>query len=104
MVRRALIGLVALAVFVVVLSIGLAWFFDPYLLEAELPVLEVRRNAATVELEWRPDGFVLPVPVRVDGRDLRLDPADGPMVVTAPGGAEVLVDPDGWMLCEIIQE
>lgn len=70
----------------------LGWFFDVYLHSAALPEL-VRANDGA--LTWKTPGdlpFPMPVPVRVNGEDRRIEMPGG----RAPEGAEV--DPEDWVL------
>ena len=76
-------------------------FFEVYVYEAGLPELDVTRREDTLDLAWRaPDGrpFELPVPVRVNGETIRVELPGGRASVPLPVGADVAVDPEGWVL------
>ena len=76
-------------------------FFKVYLYRASLPALETERSAGTLSLRWTGTGavpFEVPVPVRVDGTTRRVAMTGGTGQVSVPAGAEVTVDPGGWVL------
>ena len=76
-------------------------FFQVYLYRADLPILKTQRKNETLRLEWTTTGdvtFEVPVPVRVDGETRRVMMSDGTGSVAVPKGAEVAVDPKGWIL------
>lgn len=76
----------------------LDWFFDVYAREASLPKLEVRQSDERVELRWEASGpFPMPVPLRVDGRDVRVECPKGRGSLRVPKGAMVELDPDSWV-------
>jgi aminopeptidase N len=75
----------------------LTWFFDVYLREAELPILEVERGRDSLELAWSVPGgraFPLRVPVRVDGEmhEVAMEGGRGSLAVEPE--AHVVVDPE----------
>lgn len=79
----------------------LAWFFEVYLRQAELPRLVVERQGATVTLRWEaPAGlpFPMPVDVRVDGRTRRVELPGGRATLTVGASSTIELDPDGWVL------
>ena len=79
----------------------LAWFFEVYVRQAELPRLTVTREGATVELRWEaPAGlpFPMPVDVKVDGRARRVEMPEGRATLTVPARATFAVDPENWAL------
>ena len=76
-------------------------FFQVYLYRADLPTLRTQQKNKTLRLEWTTTGdvtFEVPVPVRVDGKTRRVTMSDGTGSVAVPEGAEVAVDPKGWIL------
>ncbi len=76
-------------------------FFQVYLYQSGLPVLDTRREEGRLRLAWAGTGsasFEVPVPVRVEGRTKRVTMEGGNGSVAAPAGAEVTVDPKGWVL------
>ena len=84
-------------------GIDLGWFFDVYVHEAELPELELTRREGELDLAWKaPDAlpFPMPVDVRIDGVNRRVEMPGGTATVPVPAGAEVVVDPDRWILMD----
>jgi aminopeptidase N len=76
-------------------------FFMAYLYRADLPALETTRSDGRLRLAWKGVGdvpFAVPVPVRVDGRIRRVDMTGGTGAVDLAPGADVTVDPRGWIL------
>ena len=76
-------------------------FFQVYLYRADLPTLKTQWKNETLRLEWTTTGdvtFKVPVPVRVDDKTRRVTMSDGTGSVAVPEGAEVAVDPKGWIL------
>lgn len=76
-------------------------FFDVYLYQSDLPVLETRRADGTLRLQWANTGdaaFEVPVPVRVRDSTRRVAMTGGEAQVQVPAGADVQVDPKGGVL------
>lgn len=86
----------------------LDWFFEVYLRQPGLPELRAERaggQAADVDairLSWSVPAdvpFPMPVEIDVDGEIRRVEvPTHGAAEFTVPAGAEVALDPDGWIL------
>jgi aminopeptidase N len=83
----------------------LAWLFEAYLRQAELPVLwvEIERGEGerTMELRWQVPGdlpFPMPVPVRLANRTAVVDMTDGDGTLQVPAGIEPVIDPENWIL------
>lgn len=80
----------------------LAWFFDVYARQPDLPRLETVREGTEVSLRWVvPESdlpFPMPIEIDIDGRRERLDMADGTAVVQVAESAVVVVDPDNRVL------
>ncbi len=79
----------------------LAWFFEVYVRQPELPRLVLERQGATVSLRWEaPAGlpFPMPVDVSVDGRTRRVEMPGGRATLTVSTRSTVALDPDGWVL------
>jgi aminopeptidase N len=78
---------------------SLGWFFDVYAHRAAPPRLVEATVGDQLSLHWDVEGpFPLPVEVRVGGEVRRLPMAEGRGLLTVPAGAEVAVDPHGWVL------
>ncbi|WP_263788695.1 M1 family metallopeptidase [Salinibacter grassmerensis] len=76
-------------------------FFEVYLYQASLPVLQTERSDGTLTLKWTNTGdvsFEVPVPVRVQDSTRRVAMTGGEAQVPIPAGADVQVDPKGWIL------
>jgi aminopeptidase N len=81
----------------------LSWFFDTYIYAVQLPALAVERRGDQLTLTWQiatVSDFPLPVEVSIDGAMRRVEMDDGSATLTIPAAAEVLVDPEGWILME----
>ena len=79
----------------------LAWFFEVYVRQPELPRLVMERQGTAVSLRWEvPAGlpFPMPVDVRVDGRMRRVEMPGGRATLTVGARSAVELDPDGWVL------
>lgn len=79
----------------------LDWFFDVYLRQPALPALAVERSDGSLRLRWEtPAGlrFPMPVHVLVGGELRRVEMPEGKAELPIPPGAEVSVDPHGWIL------
>jgi aminopeptidase N len=82
----------------------LSWFFDVYVHGVALPELSVVRENDEMTLEWtvaRGGEFPLPVGISVDGVFRRVEMPGGAATVTLSPGAEVTIDPDGWLLMDL---
>ncbi len=79
----------------------LDWFFELYLRQPALPELLHERNGTRLELLWKTPSdlpFSMPVPVHIDGEPQRVEMPGGRATLDVPAGAEVEIDPDGWLL------
>jgi aminopeptidase N len=79
----------------------LGWFFDVYAYRSTLPRLRQARAGDSLSLSWETDAgspFPLPVDVAVGAETRRVDLPQGRAVIRVPAGAEVRVDPRGWLL------
>lgn len=79
----------------------LSWFFDVYLDEAALPELVETRAGGRLSLAWKTPKnkpFPLPVEVQVDSVVQTVPMTGGRGVITAPDGANVVVDPSSRIL------
>jgi len=81
----------------------LGWFFELYLRQPELPVLVEERKGTTLELSWETPNdmpFPMPVEISVDGERQRVEMKGGRAKLQVGRNAEVVVDPDAWILRE----
>lgn len=80
----------------------LEWFWDRYLLTAELPHWSIRRELEdgrdVVFVSWDDPSFEMPLPIRIDDDTYRFDMKGGEVEVDVPRGATVEVDPEGRVL------
>lgn len=79
----------------------LQWFFEVYLRQPALPELVVERGEREVTLRWKVAGerpFPMPLEVELGGERRRGEiPAAG-LVLSVPEGAELVLDPEDWVL------
>ena len=81
----------------------LEWFFELYLRQPAIPKLEQTTEDGVLTLRWIvPEGLTCPLPLEVEvaGERTRLAMEDGTGTIEVPEGAEVVIDPDGWILKE----
>ncbi len=81
----------------------LPWFWARYLRRAELPAYSVERAPSgqgreRVSFAWDEPGFELPLPVRLDGAELRVEMPAGRGELEVAAGAPLEVDPFGRVL------
>jgi aminopeptidase N len=83
----------------------LAWLFEAYLRQAELPRLLVEiehgEGERTMLLRWQVPGdlpFPMPVPVQLEDRTALVDMTDGTGALQVPAGVEPVIDPENWVL------
>ncbi len=82
----------------------LSWFFEAYLLNGDLPVLNQSREGDRLTLSWRVSGysagvpFRMPVEVEIDGVVTTVPMTDGRGEISVPANASVLIDPDNKVL------
>ncbi len=80
----------------------LDWFFELYLRQPKLPVLEARAAGGELRLQWKtPQDLPFPMPVEVElgGELVRVECPEGKGTL-ALLGREHRVDPRGWILRE----
>lgn len=76
-------------------------FFQVYLYQAALPVLETTRSGDTLTLRWTSTGdaaFEVPVPIAIGDSTQEVRMSGGTAQLTVPESADVQVDPKGWIL------
>jgi aminopeptidase N len=79
----------------------LGWFFEVYLRRSELPELVVERGEHRLSLSWAVVDelpFPMPVPLRIDGEERRVEVGPEGTSVAVPARAAVEVDPDHRVL------
>jgi aminopeptidase N len=79
----------------------LAWFFDTYLYEADLPVLESLRQGNELSLKWITTSgkpFPMPLDVRVGSDTKSLSMKAGEGRLRLPNGAHAVIDPHSKIL------
>lgn len=82
----------------------LKWFFDVYLRQPALPILNSRVNGNTLSLRWTtPDDlpFEMPVEVLIDGKVQRVQVTQKGVEVKLEPGQKPEVDPDRWLMMEV---
>ncbi|AQR62712.1 peptidase M1 [Brevundimonas sp. LM2] len=80
------------------------WFFDAYLYQAALPVLNQTRSGDQLTLSWTVGGdgaFPMPVDIEVDGQARTVPMTDGQATLTVPAKALILIDPDNKILRQL---
>ena len=79
----------------------LGWFFDLYLRQPELPVLNVKQRGNKLTLKWKTPGrrpFPMPVEVAVKDTVWRVEMPKGRARVKLPPGVTPVADPRSWIL------
>lgn len=78
------------------------WFFDRYLYDARIPRWRMERtpdgDGDLLTFSWDDPVFQLPIPVRSGTGLHRVGMKGGSGRLRIPRGAQVSVDPDGWLL------
>ncbi len=79
------------------------WFFNAYLYEASLPVLNQTRDGDRLNLEWSTPAGVFPMPleVEVNGQVRMIEMRNGRGFIDTPSGAIVIVDPRNKVLRQL---
>lgn len=89
------------AIFAKAHGADLKWFCDVYLHQPALPRLVQERKGGELHLRWELPGelpFPMPVEVVVGDKRQRVAMPEGKATLKVPEGAEVRLDPDGWVL------
>ena len=84
----------------------LGWFFDVYLRNKNLPRLYANTRNNLLRLHWEaPNGrpFPMPVQVKLNKKVHRLDMSDGYVELNIPPGVEPVIDPQGWILKDLVR-
>lgn len=75
----------------------MGWFVEAYLLDAELPALDVTRQEGQTILAWQVGpgrSFPMPIPVRLNGTSMTLEAPGGVATIATPEGAQLDIDPE----------
>ncbi len=81
----------------------LSWFFEVYVRQADLPRLVTERQGDALTLRWEVPGdrpFPMPVEVEINGGRRRVEMSSGTDTLSVPADADVVVDPQKWILRE----
>ena len=81
----------------------LAWFFEVYVRQPELPRLVAEWEGEELRLSWEVPGglpFPMPIDVEVNGRAHRVEMPGGRATLSLFEGAAVEIDPERWVLRE----
>jgi len=78
----------------------LDWFWQRYLVTAELPVWTMTRRADRVVIAWDDPAFEMPLPVLVGERRRLVAMPGGRAEIVVDPSLEVVVDPDGEVLAD----
>ena len=79
----------------------LAWFFEVYLRQPQLPKLVTETKSNELVLHWKTPNnlpFPMPVEVKINGEIKRVEMKDGKGSLPLAQDAKVEVDPNGWVL------
>ena len=82
----------------------LDWFFEVYVRQPRLPVLNVQKDGKDMLLSWESPvykAFPMPVVVRMNGVDELVEVPEDGYRIEAGADQKIIVDPMGWILCEI---
>jgi len=82
-------------------SQNLDWFFEVYVRQAALPELVTKRDGDKLSLRWKTKNdlpFPMPVDLQLDSEITRVEMSGGHATISVPADAEVIVDPQHWVL------
>jgi aminopeptidase N len=83
----------------------LDWFFEVYLRNAELPILNVTRESDKIILQWKTENnlpFNLPVEIKVGDKIQRVEMNDNKAEINLPKDSESKIDLNEWILMDKI--
>lgn len=84
----------------------LVWFFESYLHQPELPVLNAIIGPTQLRLEWHVNhdhGFFMPVEIEIRSISYEIDMSEGTAVVALERNKRPIVDPHHRLFCTLIQ-
>ena len=92
-------------------GLELQWFFDVYLYQNELPVLNVReekdQNKLFLDIWWENKSFKMPIDISyigIDGKiNRRLSISNAPTRIALIQNNQYELDPDDWVLYKTTQ-
>ncbi len=85
----------------------LDWFFEVYLRQPALPKLIAKTEKNKLSLIWEtPNGLPFPMPVTVQiGKQMRrIDMANGRAEIDIPRGIKPVIDPEQWLLMDVVNQ
>lgn len=85
----------------------LDWFFEVYLRHASIPKLNVKYLPNKVQFIWETENylpFILPIEIKRAGKIVRVEMKNGKGEIDLPNGAELIVNPNDWILMNTIIE
>ncbi|MFA7418268.1 MAG: M1 family metallopeptidase [Melioribacteraceae bacterium] len=85
----------------------LDWFWEVYMRQASLPKLHYKKEENRAELWWETENnisFTLPVEVKVGNTTKRLELTNGKCEITFEENSEFAIDPNEWLLMDLIKE
>ena len=88
----------------------LKWVFDQYLYSERLPTLHMREkekgNKRFIDLWWKNNGFRMPIEIEYDSfdgkRKKELKLTNKPVRIVVPLKSELFIDPDRWLLYDLV--
>lgn len=84
----------------------LDWFFEVYLRNAPLPKLHYKIEGNKLSLRWETLNnlpFYLPIEVKSGDKITRVEMSNGKGEVTLQQDLEFIIDPDSWILMEVVK-
>lgn len=89
-------------------GMDLEWLFEVYLRQPALPRLHLTRLDGLMTLQWEvPEGisFPMPIQIRIDSEVVTFSPnSEGRLALEISEEVDVEIDPNGWVLKELIYE
>jgi len=84
-----------------------SWFFEIYLRETKIPVLQKIKQENSMLLKWKfttERYFPMPVEIEVNGNKMRFNGDDEKMNIEFQNEDDLIVDPDHWILMEVLDQ
>ena len=88
----------------------LFWLAEQYLYSKDLPILQMRErkvnNKRFIDIWWREKGFKMPLEIKYDSfdgeRKRSLELTNKPMRIVVPDSSDLVLDPNGWVLYDLV--